>query len=160
MIGVATYGFLTSWVIAAPRERVWDAIWQTERWPQWWRGVEDGAEIDRGDADGIGRRGSYTWRSRIPYPVRLEVVSTRVEPYELLEGEISGDLDGLGRWLFFDDGTATAVLFECNVQTTKRWMNVLAPLAHPAFAWNHDQIMRWGGEGLAEHLGCRLLAST
>jgi hypothetical protein len=38
-------------------------------------------------------------------------------------------------------------------------MNALAPLARPAFAWNHDYVMRGGGEGLAHRLGCRLLAA-
>jgi hypothetical protein len=37
-------------------------------------------------------------------------------------------------------------------------MNLLAPLARPVFAWNHDVVMRWGGEGLARLLGTRLVA--
>ena len=28
-------------------------------------------------------------------------------------------------------------------------MNLLAPVAAPVFAWNHDWVMRNGGEGLA-----------
>ena len=32
-------------------------------------------------------------------------------------------------------------------------MNLLAPLARPAFNWNHDVTMRWGAEGLARLLG-------
>ena len=35
----------------------------------------------------------------------------------------------------------------------------LAPLARPAFEWNHDWVMARGGEGIAQLLGCRLLAS-
>ena len=52
----------------------------------------------------------------------------------------------------------TAVVYEWNVSTTKPWMNLLAPIARPLFAWNHDWVMRNGGEGLAQLLGCRLLA--
>jgi hypothetical protein len=37
-------------------------------------------------------------------------------------------------------------------------MNRMAPLLRPAFEWNHDWVMRRGGEGIAEHLGCELLA--
>jgi hypothetical protein len=37
-------------------------------------------------------------------------------------------------------------------------MNLLAPLAKPAFKGNHDYVMRNGGRGLAELLGARLLA--
>ena len=93
------------------------------------------------------------------HPVRFEVVSIEVLPPTLLVGEASGELEGIGRWRLFDDDGVTAAVYEWNVRTTKPWMNAIAPIAAPAFRWNHDQIMRWGGEGLARHLGCRLLAS-
>jgi hypothetical protein len=37
-------------------------------------------------------------------------------------------------------------------------MNVLGPVARPAFAWNHDLVMRQGGLGLAAKLGAPLVA--
>jgi hypothetical protein len=37
---------------------------------------------------------------------------------------------------------------------------VLAPAVRPLFAWNHDVVMRWGGEGLARLLGTPLLGRT
>ena len=40
------------------------------------------------------------------------------------------------------------------------WMNVLAPFAGAAFEWNHDRIMRAGGEGLAKLLDARLLGAS
>ena len=43
--------------------------------------------------------------------------------------------------------------------TTERWMNLLGPIAGPAFRWNHDQVMRNGALGLAELLDARLLAT-
>ena len=46
------------------------------------------------------------------------------------------------------------------MHTTKPWMNAVAPIAAPVFRWNHHQVMRWGGEGIARHLGCRLLAAS
>lgn len=156
------YRFLTTWLIGAPRGPIFEALWESERWPAWWPGVIAAREVDRGDpATGVGRRGLYEWRSTIPYPVRFEVVATRVQPPGLLEGRVSGDLIGRGRWrLFGADGPepATAVLYEWEVSTAKRWMNAVAPLAAPVFRWNHDQLMRRGGEGLARELGVPLLA--
>jgi hypothetical protein len=37
-------------------------------------------------------------------------------------------------------------------------MNLLAPVARPAFQSNHDFVMRNGGKGLSELLGARLIA--
>jgi hypothetical protein len=157
---VREYRFLTTWVLEAERERVFEMIWESERWPQWWRGVIEAAEVSPGDEGGIGRRGRYEWRSTIPYPVRFEVVTTRIERPALLEGSASGELEGVGRWRLFAAADATAVLYEWNVRTTKRWMNLVAPLAAPVFRWNHDRIMRRGGEGLARELDARLLAAS
>lgn len=158
------YSFLTTWLIEAERERVWEAIYDSERWPEWWRGVEEAERLVDGDPSGVGQVGRYLWRSRLPYPVRFEITTTRVERPTLLEGEADGELAGVGRWRLFehappDAGPATAVIYEWNVRTTKAWMNLLAPVAKPVFRWNHDWVMRNGGAGLAELLDARLLAA-
>ncbi len=80
--------------------------------------------------------------------------------HRLLEGVASGELAGTGLWRFFADGDATAVFYQWDVETTRAWMNLLAPLARPAFAWNHDRVMREGGAGFARLLGARLLAPS
>jgi len=156
---MASYRFLTTWLLECERELVWDAVYDSERWPEWWRGVEQAERLAAGDEKGIGQVGRYIWRSAIPYPVEFRIVTTRVERPHLLEGEASGGLVGLGRWRFFEHAGVTAVLYEWNVRTTKRWMNLIAPVARPVFEWNHDWVMRNGGRGLAGLLGCELLAA-
>jgi len=159
---LSDYSFLTTWCLEAPRDRVWDAIWDSERWPEWWRGVVAARKLAEGDETGVGQIGRYTWRSRLPYDLDFELTTTRVSRPHLLEGEARGELSGVGRWLLFEEDGAvpvTAVVYEWNVATTKRWMNLFAPLARPVFAWNHDWVMRNGGRGLATLLGCRLLAA-
>jgi uncharacterized protein YndB with AHSA1/START domain len=153
----AEYRFLTTWLIEADRERIWEAIWEAESWPEWWRGVDEAVKLAEGDERGVGQLGRYVWRSRLPYPVRFEIRTTHVDRPHLLEGEATGDLAGTGRWRLFERDGVTAVLYEWNVRTTKHWMNLLAPLARPLFKWNHDWVMRNGGEGLARLLDARLL---
>jgi hypothetical protein len=76
-----------------------------------------------------------------------------VEKPHLMQGSAVGELTGTGRWrLFHHDGT-TAVTYEWDVRTTKSWMNALAPLARPIFEFNHDYVMRRGGEGLRNRVG-------
>lgn len=107
----------------------------------------------------MGQVGRYAWRSFIPYAIEFQIRTTRVEHPHLLEGAASGGLEGVGRWRLYERDGVTAVLYEWNVATTKRWMNLVGPVARPVFEWNHDWVMRRGGEGLAALLECRLLAS-
>ncbi len=139
---------------------MWDAIYDSERWPDWWRGVQLAERLSPGDDHGIGQVGRYVWRSRIPYPVEFEIVSTKVERPDVLEGRASGGLEGVGRWRLFEHPPVTAVVYEWNVRTTKRWMNLVGPLARPIFERNHDWVMRNGGVGLATLLGARLIAAN
>jgi uncharacterized protein YndB with AHSA1/START domain len=156
--GMAEYRFLTTWLLEAPQERVWDAVYEQESWPSWWRGVEAVEVLEEGEAGGVGKVSRLTWRSRLPYDLVFDARTTRVERPHLIEADAFGELTGRGRWRLFEGDDTTAVLYEWNVGTTKAWMNLLAPLARPVFAWNHDWVMAHGGEGLARLLGCRLLA--
>jgi uncharacterized protein YndB with AHSA1/START domain len=156
---MASYEFLTCWLLDAPRQQVWDAIYDQERWPEWWRGVEEVKERDGGDGNGVGAVSHMVWRSFLPYRVEFEITTTQVEEPRLLQADARGELAGIGRWRLFEQDSVTAVLYEWNVATTTAWMNALAPLARPIFEWNHDWVMARGGEGIARLLGCRLLAS-
>ena len=156
---MAEYRFLTTWLLEADRQRVWDAIYDSERWPEWWSGVEEAEKLEEGDDAGVGQLGRYVWKAKLPYRVEFHIRTTRVEPPHLLEGDATGELAGVGRWRFFEQDGVTAVVYEWNVHTTKAWMNLLAPVARPAFRSNHDYVMGNGGEGLAKLLGARLLAS-
>ena len=158
---MARYSFLTTWCLdGADLERVFEAIHESERWPAWWKGVESVVELEQGDDDGVGSLGRYVWKSRLPYRLEFDMRTTRVERPNYLEGRSIGELAGEGRWRLFQNGDVTAVLYEWDVETTSRWMNLLAPLARPVFAWNHDAVMRRGGEGLARLLGARLLVNA
>ncbi len=94
------------------------------------------------------------------YRLEFEMRITRVERPYRMDGEATGELSGIGSWRLHEDDGATAVLFEWRVQTTRWWMNALAPLAQPVFRWNHDRLMRAGGRGLARRLGVPLLSAA
>jgi hypothetical protein len=152
---VSDYAFVTQWELGAPLAPVWELIAHPMEWPSWWRGVERVVEIEAGDADGLGSLRRYTWRSRLPYRLSFDMRATRIERHAILEGQASGELSGFGRWTFSETGGLTRVRYEWNVEATKAWMRLLAPVARPAFEWNHDVVMRWGLEGLRARLGLR-----
>jgi hypothetical protein len=145
---MADYEFLTAWLLDAPIERVWDELYDVAAGPGWWKGVTDARELEAGGPDGVGKVFTISWRSFLPYDLTFVTTVTRVEKPYVMEGRAEGELTGTGRWRLFHSGGVTAVTYEWNVRTTKAWMNALAPLARPVFEWNHDYVMRQGGEGL------------
>lgn len=151
---MADYTFVTRWSFQSPIEPVWRLLAEAEKWPAWWRGVERVELLEPGDQDGIGALRRFTWKSKLPYRLRFDMRTHRVEPSRLLQGEALGELQGSGLWELREEAGWTHVRYDWQVRTSKAWMNLLAPLARPVFAWNHDVVMRWGGEGLARRLGC------
>jgi hypothetical protein len=99
------------------------------------------------------------WRSRIPYELEFDFAVERTDEPREMQGRATGALTGSGHWRLFEQNGVSAVLYKWNVHTTKRWMNVVAPIGRPVFEHNHDVVMRWGGEGLARQLDCNLLAA-
>jgi uncharacterized protein YndB with AHSA1/START domain len=155
---MSQYRLVTEWLLDAPIERVWSALVTPEEWPRWWRFVQSVVELEKGNQEGVGSLRRYTWSSKLPYRLSFEMRTTVLKRPNFIEGVASGDLNGLGRWHLTASGKTTRVQYEWTVTTEKSWMNVLAPILAPVFAWNHDQVMHAGGEGLARHLGVKLLA--
>ena len=143
----------TEWRLEAPTDQVWALLTAVEAWPGWWKAVKRVELVQAGDADGIGAVRRMTWRTALPYALSFDMCTTRVEPNILIEGQASGELDGLGRWTLRADGATTYVRYDWIVAVSKPWMRVLAPLLRPVFAWNHKIVMGWGLEGIRPELG-------
>jgi len=154
---MAEYHFVSAWQIQAPIERVWEEIYHAERWPSWWKYVVGVQELEPGAADGVGKRVRLLFRTRLPYTLGFDVCLTRVQPPSELEAEATGELEGTGRWALTSADGGTLVRYYWDIATTRWWMNLLAPVARPAFQWNHDELMREGGESLARRLGADLV---
>ena len=151
------YEFVTIWRVGAPIESVWNEIYHSEEWPKWWKGVESVVELRKGDEGGVGSIHRYTWKSKLPYRLSFEMETIRVEPPLLLEGIARGELQGRGLWQLASEGNETLVRYDWRVETTKQWMNLLAPIARPLFEWNHNVVMSWGAKGLAQRLGASVV---
>jgi len=150
---VSDYEFVTVWNFDAPVERVWDEIKHSEKWNEWWKGVLRVIELKAGDEDGLGSIRRSTWKSALPYTLEFDSEIIRIEHLKAIEARAFGELDGSGLWQFFGQGNGkTRVQYDWRVKTTKKWMNVLAPIAKPFFRWNHNVIMGWGEEGLRKRL--------
>ena len=155
--GTAQFELVSHWHVAAPIERVWEAIKQSEEWPSWWPYVKSVQDVAPGDADGLGAIRHIAWSSRLPYGVAFDVEVVEMQRPRRLRGRARGQLDGVGTWELTPDGATTRVRYLWCVDLGSRWMRLVAPLAAPVFRWNHNGVMRAGAEGLARHLGVRLI---
>lgn len=147
------YRFVTEWDLPAPPNMVFDVISDSLRWPEWWRGIRSVTELSDYEPQGVGNRRRYVFRSFLPYDLVFDMRVTTFEGPVALVGQASGELEGEGRWSFAPTPTGTHVRYEWDVRTTRWWMNLFAPIARPAFAWNHGIVMRWGEAGLRRRLG-------
>lgn len=157
---MATYHLVTHWHIEAPLSAAFDTILDSLHWPEWWPGCESVEQLEAGDATGIGSVRRYVWRSWLPYRLCFDARATRFEPLLALEANTSGDLEGTGRWSFWEEDGVITVRYDWHVRTTKRWMNLVAPVARVVFDRNHHALMQRGAEGLARRLDARLIAAT
>lgn len=155
---MAEYHFFTTWDLEAPIQTVWEVISDPLHYSSWWKYVENVTELEPSPPGGSGGLYLYHWKTALPYSLTFESRHTRYEPPHITEGTAQGELEGVGRWELKEMDGFTRVTYDWQVRTTKTWMNLLAPLARPAFQWNHDKIMSEGGRAIAVHLGVRLLA--
>lgn len=152
--------FLTTWLLAAPRQDVWEALADVLDWPAWWDGMEEAIELAPGDERRVGSRYRVRWRGRVPYTVEFDFEVIVVHEPLSMSGRASGGLAGTGHWRLFEQGGVTAVLYEWDVRPAQPWMRAAPWLAPGVLRHNHDWVMRQGGEGLARRLGCELLAAS
>ena len=83
-----------------------------------------------------------------PYAIALPTGEDLTQPRCSPAGELS------------PEGRGTHARYTWRVELTRPWMRVMAPMLAPVFRWNHNGVMRAGAEGLARHLGRRLLAAA
>ena len=153
----ADYHYISTWQLQAPIERVWAAISDLERLPAWYPAVQEVQTLTAGDPDGAGSRVRYLLKGRLPMRLAFEATIARVDPPRKLELRAEGDLAGTGRWELQQQDGVTTVRYLWDVQTTKPWMNLVAPIARPLFTWNSRGVMLQAGQGLARHLEAPLV---
>ena len=146
------YQFITTWYIDQPVEKIWDELIKFEDWPKWWKSIKK-VRLEKPK----NKKGNFilhfTWKGILPYLLTFPITITDLEPMKRIEGTAKGDLEGIGICEITSTKKQTTITYIWDVTTKKKWMNLVAPIAKPVFAWNHNKIMEEGAKGLAKHLG-------
>jgi uncharacterized membrane protein len=154
------YNFISHWKVNAPIEKVWQLIYDSEKWPHWWKSVVSVKELNKGDERGIGSIRMYKMRSPMLYTLSFNMELTERIDMELLKGNASGELTGTGAWMLKVTDGITEVQCHWQVYTTRWWMNTFAFMLRPAFRYNHAAVMKHGAKGLSEllHTGVEVIS--
>jgi hypothetical protein len=148
---MAAYSFVTHWRFGAPLPNVWAELDAAERYPEWWPAVIAYHDLTPA-IHGLGARAERVVRGVLPYQLRYTTTVTRYDPPREIAYDAVGDLTGRGRFVLTEEGGVTDVTFNWDVATSGFWLNALAPLLKPLFAWNHNWVMAQGQRGLAARL--------
>ncbi len=153
------YNFLTVWKFEAPIDKIYNTVHDADNYHLWWKGQSKVETIQRGDSLGVGAVKKFRTKSVLPYSLTYTGTVQHVEPLIKVVGTTTGELEGTGTWIFAQTKGITTVEYYWIVKTNSALMNFLSPVMKPVFEWNHDVVMRWGAEGLAKYIGCKLIAS-
>ena len=136
------YVFHSEWDIDAPVDDVYAVIRDQRTYIHWWKEIREATDL-----------GSDTCRFRVrsSLPIYLEFTASLEEEDRdqgLLVARLTGDLEGFVRWQQSPRGAGTHISYDQEVLTNKLLINVLSPIARPAFRANHWLMMRNGEKGL------------
>jgi hypothetical protein len=154
----ARYHFLSSYTLTSSPEALWPALMEVRTWPSSWKWLKRIDIVREATAeDGVGAIYRNHVRAKTGYGFVYTTEIAEVDDLRRIDVLSAGDIVGRGRFLLSarPDG-GTDVSFAWLVETPKWWMNLLAPIARPAFTWNHDYLMSDFGKGLAHHTGGEL----
>ncbi|MBP9719195.1 MAG: hypothetical protein KBD46_01905 [Candidatus Levybacteria bacterium] len=154
----AKYAFKTTFAIEAPKKKVWDALLDYTMWPQWWKGLQSIRTIKDPKAPKDHKLACTVGFTL--YYLNFTLLLDKIIPDKSIQILSRGDLHGIGLFTLLEKADTTTVSFTWDVETTKTWMNLLAPIARPIFIYEHNMIMDWFAKGLATHLNSKLLSIT
>jgi hypothetical protein len=134
--------FRSVWHVQAASADVTSVLNDLESYPAWWPEIRDVRPLD-------DRRFEVVARAFLPYELRFvsEAAPGQPEP-GVIDARLSGDLEGTVRWTLEDVDDGCRLVYDQEVDTHKRLLNFMAPVARPGFKANHTLMMRHGEAGL------------
>jgi hypothetical protein len=146
-VSLNDYRFWHLWAVRATAARVFDALVDLARYPDWWPDIRAVEQLDDDTAEVI-------CRSTLPYGLTFRLHRAVEDPDTgLMRVDMTGDLEGYVQGVVAEHRSAGALLaISQRVVVTKPLLRALAPVARPLFRANHALMMRRGQLGLRAYL--------
>ena len=142
MSGLTHYVFQSIWHVPALQADVITVLNDLESYPAWWPEIREVRPLG-------GARFEVVARSFLPYELRFVSEADAPPPAPgVIDARLSGDMEGTVRWTVTELESGCRLVYDQEVRTHKRLLNVMAPVARPGFRANHAVMMRHGEAGL------------
>ncbi|MFE4545127.1 SRPBCC family protein [Arthrobacter sp. NPDC056727] len=152
----------STWHLPAPPEKVWAIIADINMsWPSWWPHCSFAGPLVRtkplsnSQEDILKATTAHlNFKAALGYTLTISIHPTDVVSPREIDFNAGGHLKGTGRVVLAPEkqGEATRMDIDWRVHPTQRWMNLLTPIAAPAFTAAHALMMRQGEKGLVKAL--------
>ena len=143
------FHFDRTWRFDVTADRLWDAVSDTTRFPEWFPWLE---------ADHLGPLTPGTVaRFRIdpplPYRLSLTVSVLDVVDGQTVDTDVSGDLAGPARLEVAPDGDAATARLVWSLVVQRPALTVLERVARPVMVWGHDAVVARGLDRFSAAIG-------
>jgi hypothetical protein len=153
MSDLTHYVFQSIWHVRAPVADILTVLDDLESYPAWWPEFREVRPLG-------GRHFEIVARSFLPYELRFFSEADGPDfDAGTIDARLSGDMEGTVRWTVQQAGDTCRLVYDQEVTTNKRLLNVLAPVARPGFRANHTLMMRHGQAGLRTYMAGYLRGS-
>ncbi|WP_115787479.1 SRPBCC family protein [Arthrobacter silvisoli] len=151
----------STWHLPATADQVWAIIADVDMsWPRWWPHCTFAGPLVRSETESNSQEdilkattAYLNFKAALGYTLTISIHPTKVLTPSEIEFDAGGHLKGIGKvTLSPEPDGGTRMDIEWRVRPTQRWMNILTPLAAPAFTAAHSLMMRQGEKGLIKAL--------
>ena len=140
------YRFHSEWTVPSAYEKTYGVLKDLRTYPEWWPEVKSVIPIDQD-------RAAVLIMGLLPYSLEFLMEKEVDDPDKgILQASLSGDLDGFSSWEIRNSDHGCRLIYDQEVEVTKRLLQVFAPIARPLFKANHSLMMLRGERGLRSYL--------
>ncbi len=144
------FAFDRAWTFPLPAAQLFDRFGDTADFRRWWSWLHR-FDVSGSPALQRGRRASCVIQGPVPYTLRVDIEIERVEPPELVETYVRGDLDGPARLEVHPAGEGSTARLCWDLELCDATLLRISRFARPVMEWAHDRVVALGVEQFRRH---------